>query len=193
MPIFAANSPTMHKTLPLLFLLMLAFSCANESETTNDGDAPAVAQTAESNEDRISKIAPPPPVCVYLTEAEVLDLFDAGVRIPIPGTRSPGSFNSCHYTLYNEAWSGFLTLEMPEEINKVQAIRDEVAGAKGTDAVKVGEFNGRIKNDGRILSVEANRPFRVKFSALAKTGFPEPMDATERRELIVKLAQAVLQ
>lgn len=189
MPIFAPNNPTMRKLLSLLFLLFLAVSCANETDT----DAPAVVEPAETNEERVSKIAPPPPVCVYLTEAEVLDLFDAGVRIPIPGTRSPESFNSCHYTLYNEQWSGFLTLEMPEEVTKVQAIRDEVAGAKGADAVKVGEFSGRIKNDGRILSVEAKQPFRVKFSALAKKGFPEPMDAQERRELIMKLAQAVIQ
>lgn len=183
----------MRKTLPFLFLIFLAVSCANETETSTVADTPAVMQDGETNDERISKIAPPPPVCVYLTEAEVLDLFDADVRIPIPGTRSPGSFNSCHYTLYNEKWSGFLTLEMPEEVTKIQAIRDEVAGAKGADAVKVGEYSGRIKNAGRILSVEANRPFRVKFSALAKKGFPEPMDEETRRVLIMKLAQAVIQ
>jgi hypothetical protein len=82
---------------------------------------------------------------------------------------------------------------MPETTTRIQAIRDEVAGAKGADAVKIGDFNGRIKNDGRVLSVEAAKPFRVKFSALPKQGFPLAIDEAARRELIVKLAQAVLQ
>lgn len=182
----------MQKLLPLLFLCFLAFACGNDAAEETGTDAPANTEAAGSNDDRMSQIAPPPPICVYLTEAEVLDLFDAGVRIPMAGSRSPGSFNSCQYTLDSKEWSGFLVLEMPEEVTKIQAIRDEVAGAKGADAVKVGEFNARIKNDGRILSVEAAKPFRVKFSALPKQGFPDPMDGAARRELILKLAQAVI-
>ncbi|MEM6769607.1 MAG: hypothetical protein AAF597_03390 [Bacteroidota bacterium] len=183
----------MQKLLPFLLLCLLAAACGNEATTDPATGAPATAEAGKADEDLISQIAPPPPICVYLTEAEVLDFFEAGVRIPMAGTRSPGSFNSCQYTLDSKEWSGFLVLEMPETVTKIQAIRDEVAGAKGADAVKVGEFNGRIKNGGRVLSVEAAKPFRVKFSALPKQGFPEPMDEAARRELILKLAAAVTQ
>lgn len=183
----------MQKLLPFLLLCFLAFSCGTDTTTETETDTPQASEVEASDEDRMSQIAPPPPVCVYLTEAEVLDLFDAGVRIPMAGSRSPGSFTSCQYTLDSKEWSGFLVLEMPEAVTKIQAIRDEVAGAKGADAVQLGKFNGRIKNDGRILSVEAAKPFRVKFSALPKQGFPEPMAEAARRELIIKLANAVMQ
>lgn len=183
----------MQKLLPLLSLLFLAFACGSESASDTTQDNPSVVSPKDTDEDRMSQIAPPPPVCVYLTEAEVLDQFAAGVRIPMSGSRAPGSFNSCQYTLDSKEWSGFLVLEMPEATTKIQAIRDEVAGAKGSDAVNVGDFKGRIKNEGRVLSVEAARPFRVKFSALPKQGFPQPMDEAARRALILELAQAVIQ
>lgn len=183
----------MQKVLTFLFLCFLAFACGNESTDGTGTDAPTVISPEGTDEDRMSQIAPPPPICFYLTEAEVLNLFEAGVKIPMAGSRSPGSFNSCQYTLESDKWSGTLVLEMPETVTKIQAIRDEVAGAKGADAVKIGDFNGRIKNDGRILSVEAAKPFRVKFSALPKQGFPLEIDAAARRELIIKLATAVLQ
>ena len=183
------------KNLSLLLLLALALLGCNNGETATDAATSDVTTTVdpeETDEDRMSQIAPPPPVCVYLTEAEVLSFFKPGVQIPMTGSRAPSSFNSCQYTVESNSWSGFLVLEMPETTTKVQSIRDEVAGAKGADAVKVGDFNARIMNDGRVISVEAAQPFRVKFSALPGQGFPEPFDAAARRELIVKLAGAVL-
>lgn len=183
----------MKNVIALLFLSLIAFSCGgNDAAAEAETDTPVTIAPEGTDEERMSKVAPPPPICVYLTEAEVLSYFEPGVQIPMAGTRAPSSFNSCQYTLDSKEWSGFLVVEMPEVTNKVQSIRDEVAGAKGADAVKIGDYSGRIMNDGRVLSVEAGKPFRVKFSALAKAGFPEAFDAAQRRELIVKLAQAVI-
>ncbi|MEL7160139.1 MAG: hypothetical protein AAFN92_05225, partial [Bacteroidota bacterium] len=145
------------------------------------------------DEERLSRVAPPPPTCTYLTEAEVLALFEAGVQVPMPGQRSPGSFYSCQYNLEAPAWSGALVVEMPEDDTKLQSIKDEVAGAKGADKLTVGGFPARIMNDGRIISVEAKKPFRVKFSALPLAGSTPPFDSPARRELIVKLAEGVMQ
>ncbi|MFT7120409.1 MAG: hypothetical protein ACJAZ9_000582 [Neolewinella sp.] len=189
----------MQKLLPLLLLCFLAVSCGGDAsadaaaeKTPANTEALSAEAQNKANEDRMNQIAPPPPICIYLTEAEVLSQFEKGVQVPMAGQRAPSSFNSCQYTLENSDWSGFLVLEMPEKVTKIQSIVDEVAGAKGKDAVKIGEFNGRIMNGGRILSVEAKIKFRVKFSALPKQGFPEPFDEAQRRELIIKLAEAVL-
>ena len=185
----------MKNLLSLLFLALVMLNCGGDTatETTDATEQKTPAALAEgTDEERMNQVAPPPPVCVYLTEAEVLSFFEPGVQIPMAGSRAPASFNSCQYTLDSKEWSGFLVLEMPEATNKVQSIRDEVAGATGDDAITVGKFKGRIMNGGRILSVEAAKPFRVKFSALAKTGFPEAMDAAQRRKLIIQLAEAVM-
>lgn len=181
----------MKNLFALLLLGILMFNCGG-SETVAPEETVVMEKPMESDEERMNQIAPPPPVCVYLTEAEALSFFEPGVQIPMAGSRAPSSFNSCQYTIESSDWSGFLVLEMPEVTTKVQSIRDEVAGAAGADAVKIGAYNGRIMNDGRILSVEAGMPFRVKFSALPKQGFPVPFDAAQRRELIVKLAEAVI-
>lgn len=178
----------------VFFLFALSFffvACGNDAP--NAQEETAMTEPEGTDEERLQQVAPPPPVCVYLTEAEVLSFFEPGVQIPMAGTRAPSSFNSCQYTIDGKEWSGFLVVEMPEVTNKVQSIRDEVAGATGADAVTVGEFKGRIINDGRVLSVEAKKPFRVKFSALPKSGFPEAFDSAQRRELIQKLAMAVVQ
>lgn len=184
----------MKKLTYLLPLLLLLGACGNDNGTVADDatDTPTVAVEEGNNDDRLGQVAPPPPVCVYLTEAEVLSFFEAGVQVPMAGSRAPSSFHSCQYVLEDNEWSGFLVLEMPETTTKVQGIRDEVAGARGADAVKVGSFNGRIMNEGRILSVEADKPFRVKFSALPKQGFPEAFTVEQRRELIQQMAAAVL-
>lgn len=182
----------MHRlTLFVLFALGI-FGCqpADQPENTTDN---TTIDSEEANAKRMEQIAPPPPVCVYLTEAEVLDLFDAGVRIPMNGTRSPGSFNSCQYTLDSDKWTAQLVLEMPEKTTRIQSIRDEVAGATSSDATTIGERKARLKNGGRIISVEGSKPFRVKFSALPKMGQAEPFDEAARRELITRLATAVLQ
>ncbi len=185
----------MQRSILLLLLAFLTFSCGSqEGEATDEAStADTTATTAAPADDPMANIAPPPPQCVYLTEAEVLNLFPAGVQMPMPAQRAASSYNSCQYTLDATEWSAGLVLEMPEEENEIQAIRDEVAGAKGKDALKVMDFPARILNDGRIIAVEASKPFRVKFSALPKEGFPEAFDAAARRAMIVKLAEATLQ
>lgn len=189
---FAQNILTMKHILFLFAFAFLFASCSTDDAPIEDG-ATTAADAEKQNEERLQQVAPPPPVCVYLTEAEVLSYFEPGVQIPMAGSRAPSSFNSCQYTIDGKEWSGFLVLDMPEANLKVQSIRDEVAGATGADAVMVGEYKGRILNDGRVLSVEAQKPFRVKFSALPKVGFPEAFDSGQRRELIQKLALAVVQ
>ncbi|MTB49451.1 hypothetical protein [Lewinella sp. W8] len=178
--------------LPLITLSFFLVSCGSDAAEEAGTTDTATEFVEESDEERLSKIAPPPPVCVFLTEAEVLGLFAAGVQVPLPGHRAATSYNSCQYELTSPDWSGTLIVEMPEEPSGIQSIIDEVAGAKGADAVKIGEYSARIKNEGRIISVEAGKPFRVKFSALPLNGKPAPFDEAARRELIIKMAEGVL-
>ncbi|MEM9260969.1 MAG: hypothetical protein AAGA62_15075, partial [Bacteroidota bacterium] len=90
-----------------LLFVALMFSCSGETAEVDTAteDASTTIVPTETNEDRLSQVAPPPPVCTYLTEAEVLSLFEAGVRVPMPGQRSPGSFNSCQYNLEADGWA----------------------------------------------------------------------------------------
>lgn len=176
-------------TISLSFFLVSCGSDAAEDGNANDN---ATKFVEESDEERMAKIAPPPPVCVYLTEAEVLGLFEAGVQVPMPGHRSATSYNSCQYELASGDWSATLVVEMPEDPSDLQSIIDEVAGAKGKESLTIGDYPARIKNGGRIISVKAGKPFRVKFSALPLNGKPEPFDEDARRELIVKMAEGVL-
>jgi hypothetical protein len=179
----------MYRLLLLIFSLsFFLVSCG--SDGTEEAEETGIVE--ETDEERMAKIAPPPPVCVFLTEAEVLSLFEAGVQVPMPGHRAATSYNSCQYELSSPDWSGTLIVEMPEDPSGLQSIVDEVAGAKGKDAVKIGEYAARIKNGGRIISVEAGKPFRVKFTALPLNGKPAPFDEDARRELIIKMAEGVL-
>lgn len=178
-----------------LLFAALVVSCGSDAADSTNAveDAAETTVPTETNEDRLSQVAPPPPICTYLTEAEVLALFEAGVRVPMPGQRSPGSFHSCQYNLEADGWAAALVVEMPEDLTKIQSIKDEVSGAKGKDKLSILNFPARIMNDGRIISVEAKKPFRVKFSALPTAGQEAPFDEAARRELIVKMAQGVME
>lgn len=172
------------------FLLLLLSGCGNLPNDTNTSDA-AEEPVQESSASEV-KIAPPPPVCVYLTEATVLSYFDETVKMPLPGRRSAAEYASCQYDLEAPGWSAALVVEMPDPGSKQQAIIDEVAGAKNDNKVLLGEATGRFINQGRILSVVGKKHFRIKFSALPKKGFDEPFDETARRELLMKMAGSVL-
>ncbi len=185
----------MQKVLFLSLLGLFLFACggdATDSNTTIETAEEVAAKSEAENTERLSQVAPPPPVCVYLTEAEVLSLFDKGVQIPMAGSRAPGSFHTCQYNLQATGWTAALVVDMPEGTTEKQSIVDEVAGAKGKDALMIGEYKARMMNDGRILSVTAGKAFRVKFSALPKAGFEAPFDAEARRAMLIKLAEAVL-
>jgi len=175
----------------LCFLLtILSVSCGREATDTNtvSGDKDTAAQTVSPE----VKIAPPPPICVYLTEATVLSYFDETVKMPLPGRRSAAEYASCQYDLEAPGWSAALVVELPDPGSKQQAIIDEVAGAKGDNKISLSEATGRFMNKGRILSVAGKKHFRIKFSALPKQGFDQPFDETARRELLMKMAGSVL-
>ncbi|WP_020569647.1 hypothetical protein [Neolewinella persica] len=171
-------------------LALLLTACGNDATSTN-----AAIATEDTPEGVLSpdvKIAPPPPVCVYLTEATVLSYFDKTVKMPMPGRRSAAEYASCQYDLEAPGWSAALVVELPDPGSKQQAIIDEVAGAKGNDKVSLSEATGRFINQGRILSVAGKKHFRIKFSALPKQGSDEPFDEAARRELLLKMAGSVL-
>jgi hypothetical protein len=174
----------------LVSLTLLLTACGNDATSAN-----TVTTSENSLEETSSpdiKIAPPPPVCVYLTEATVLSYFDETVKMPLPGRRSAAEYASCQYDLEAPGWSAALIVELPDPGSKQQAIIDEVAGAKAGNKVSIREAVGRFANDGRILSVAGNKHFRIKFSALPKQGFDEPFDEATRRELLLKMAGSVL-
>lgn len=169
--------------------------CGGETaETTEmevtESSAPAAAPT--TNTEKLARIAPPPPVCTFLTEAEVLSLFPAEVKIPLPGQRSPLAFHSCQYTLEAPEWSGALVVERPEDPREQQGIRNQVAGREGV-GLKFMDHPARSFNGGRVLCVASEPPFRVKFSPLAKRGFETAYSEEELRELLEKMAGLVLQ
>ncbi|MFK8165091.1 MAG: hypothetical protein AB8H12_21785 [Lewinella sp.] len=172
---------------PLTFLLT---ACSQQA--SNENTAPETVELTSKIATSDIKIAPPPPVCVYLTEATVLSYFDETVKMPLPGRRSAAEYASCQYDLEAPGWSAALVVELPNPGSKQQAIIDEVAGAKGDHKVSLREATGRFINQGRILSVVGNKHFRIKFSALPKQGFEQPFDETARRELLTKMAESVL-
>ena len=151
-------------------------------------DANAAAKTPERNEN----LAAPPPVCFFLSEAEVRSVLP-GALIPMPGHRSTTGYNTCQYGLEHreDNWSATLIVEMPEQTPDIQAIRDEVAAGRGKERTTVGGEAALIQNDGRIISVDGKQVFRVKFSALPNGGGPAPFDAAQRRAIIRALAEAV--
>jgi hypothetical protein len=173
-----------------LSLALLFAACGNDANSASkSSDAESTVQEATTPE---VNIAPPPPVCVYLTEATVLSFFDKTVQMPLPGRRSAAEYASCQYDLEAPGWSAALVLELPEPGSKQQAIVDEIAGAKGHNKVLLRDATGRFSNQGRILSVAGKKHFRIKFSALPKQGFPEPFEEAARRELILRMAGSVL-
>lgn len=172
------------------FLLLLLTACGNSLADTTESDvAENPAQKTASLE---VNIAPPPPVCVYLTEATVLSYFDKTVQMPLPGRRSAAEYASCQYDLEAPGWSAALVVELPDPGSKQQTIIDEVAGAKGDNKVTLSGGIGRFINQGRILSVAGKKHFRIKFSALPKQGFDEPFDEDGRRELLMRMAGSIL-
>jgi hypothetical protein len=171
------------------FALLLFAACGESTQEESDvlkEESPDLEQPSSV------QIAPPPPVCVYLTEATVLSYFDETVKMPLPGRRSAAEYASCQYDLEAPGWSAALVVELPDPGSKQQAIIDEVAGAKGDNKVSLGEATGRFINQGRILSVAGQKHFRIKFSALPKQGFDESFDEAARRELLMKMAGSVL-
>lgn len=172
------------------FLLLLLTACGNSPADTTEPDV--AEKPAQETTSPDVKIAPPPPVCVYLTEATVLSYFDKTVKMPLPGRRSAAEYASCQYDLEAPGWSAALVVELPGPGSKQQAIIDEVAGAKGDNKVILGEATGRFINQGRILSVAGEKHFRIKFSALPKQGFDQPFEEATRRALLLKMAGSVL-
>ncbi len=183
--------------LPLLSLFLLAGcqqDAATDPATTIETAEDRTAREDRENAERLSQVAPPPPVCFYLNEAEVLTIFGSDTQIPMPGHRATTSYNSCQYEIDGpgRAWTGTLVVEMPENSSDIQNIRDEVAGAKGADKVSVAGAPARIMNDGRVISVDGKQVFRVKFVAIGRGGVDGPFDVEARLKLIQELALAVL-
>lgn len=176
-------------SLLLIGTFLLLCSCGEAPPEQSDL---ALEETITTEQAPSSQIAPPPPVCVYLTEATVLSYFDETVKLPMPGRRSAAEYTSCQYDLEAPGWSAALVVELPDPGAKQQAIIDEVAGAKGAAAVPLPEANGRFTNEGRILTVSGKKHFRIKFSALPKQGMEQPFDEAARRELLLKMARGVL-
>lgn len=176
----------MRIVLSMLTALLL-FSCGGNTTQESSPVAKDAAPTSTGAE-----LAPPPPPCIYLTEATVLAYFDSDVKLPLPGHRSVAEYNSCQYDLEAAGWSAALVLEIPDAGPKRQAIIDEVAGAGTEDEVTIGEAKGRYLNGGRILSVTGSKDFRIKFSALPKVGFEAPFSPVQRRELLAQMAAGVL-
>lgn len=175
----------------LLFVGTFIFFCAC-SEAPPEQTAPVTEEPTKAEQTPSSQISPPPPVCVYLTEATVLSYFDETVKLPMPGRRSAAEYASCQYDLEAPGWSAALVVELPDPGGKQQAIIDEVAGARGADKATLTEATGRFSNEGRILSVSGKKHFRIKFSALPKPGTEPPFDEAGRRELLLKMARGVL-
>lgn len=176
-------------SLPLLTTFLLLVSCG---ETPTELSAPAADETITPEQAPSTQISPPPPVCVYLTEATVLSYFDASVKLPMPGRRSAAEYNSCQYDLEAPGWNAALVVELPDPGTQQQAIIDELAGAKGAAAIPLPEATGRFTNEGRILTVSGKKHFRIKFSALPKEGMEQPFDEAARRELLLEMARGVL-
>ncbi len=184
------NVEIMPRFFFLLLVTALLTACGGD---TSAPDTPVSTEaTAPAAAPGETLISPPPPVCVYLTEATVLSYFEAKVQLPMPGRRSAAEFASCQYDLEAPGWSAALIIEMPEQGPKQQAIIDEVAGAKEPYRVAFSQAVGRFQNEGRILSVSGSKHFRVKFSALPKAGFAAPFSEEERRGLLEKIAAGVL-
>jgi len=174
----------------LVSLALLVTACGNDATSSN-----STTDTKNTSEEVFPpdvKIAAPPPVCVYLTEATVLSYFDKTVKLPLPGRRSAAEYASCQYDLEAPGWSAALVVELPAPGSKQQTIIDEVAGAKGDNKVSLGAATGRFINQGRVLSVAGKKHFRIKFSALPKQGSEQPFDEAARRELLMKMAGSVL-
>ena len=175
-------------------LAVLLFACGSET-TTPSSSADFVTEAPQATRTKAAPaapdLAPPPPACLYLTEATVLSFFPRGVRMPMPAHRAVDAYNTCQYDLSGEGWSAALVLEMPEEGER-QSIVDEVAGGVGNERVRLGEAKGRYSNGGRILSVAGNKHFRLKFSALAEEGKTGPFDEAGREGLLARMAMHVL-
>jgi hypothetical protein len=181
----------MSRAYLLCFSLTFLFMACGQ-QASNEGSTPEAEEALTKTVPPSTKIAAPPPVCVYLTEATVLSYFDKTVKMPLPGRRSAAEYASCQYDLEAPGWSAALVVELPAPGSKQQTIIDEVAGAKGDNKVSLREATGRFTNQGRILSVAGKKHFRIKFSALPKQGFEQPFDEAARRELLLKMAGSVL-
>ena len=184
---------------PLLYTILLStllLGCDNRTGNEASTAAPAPTTTttpAQTAEQRRAQIAAPPKTCAFLTKAEVQALFPEDVRIPQDGQRSTVAYASCQYDLEAPGWNGTLVLDRPNDDNARRLVRADVTNGDKGEKVEIRGRAGRILNDGRVLALDGEDPFRVMFSALAKPGFPEAYDAAARRELIRKLAEAVIE
>ncbi|MEM9837011.1 MAG: hypothetical protein AAF828_10940 [Bacteroidota bacterium] len=177
-------------TKQFLLSLVVFFSLmACGSEGTNDqADTPNTATPAETASAE-TLAANRPTGCMFITDQQVLDALQSQTEATITVQVGP-SVSACYYRVDARYWSADLIVEVADG-SRADAIIKAVQDAENAERLTVNDHPAIIKNDNRILTVNAGPPYEIKLSILPKPGYKEVKTATDRRTIMLQLADVL--